>query len=298
MTTTGWIETYRGTVYRWEVDNVDHFTVAYYFDRFGDSTQHMLDALGVGPAYARRDGRACLTAACHVRYHHELRVGDIMHATSGVIRAGADHFVIGHKLVDSGSGTLCATVQQRVVHLDADRRTFVPLPEAARAAIERHRVEWDGPPRDRRPQPDGVEGFTQTARDTVKQREMDIYGQAAMSAYIHRFSAANAQHLAAFGMTPAYQRDEGRGFSTFELQLTLRRPLRAGDAVSVKSALLHVGNSSMRVFHKLFDEATGELAATVDQLGVHLDIAARRPAPLPDAIRERAKAALAPTVSR
>ena len=28
-----WIETYRGTVHRWEADNVEHFTVAYYFAR-------------------------------------------------------------------------------------------------------------------------------------------------------------------------------------------------------------------------------------------------------------------------
>ena len=31
------IETYRGTVHRWEVDNVDHFTLAYYFARFDDA---------------------------------------------------------------------------------------------------------------------------------------------------------------------------------------------------------------------------------------------------------------------
>ena len=295
MTTNGWLETYRGTVFRWEVDNVDHFTVAYYFDRFEDVSLSMLEALDLGPAYTERGGRACLTAACYVRYQHELRMGDIMHITSGVLRVGADSLVVGHKLFDSGSGALCATVEQRLVHLDADRRTLVPLPGTARRVAEGRRVEWDGPPRERRPQPKGLDGFRESTRDTVKPREVDVYGHSAMTYYVHRFAAANAQSVAAFGMTPAYMRDEGRGFSTFEFQLQFLRALHPGDTICVRSGLLHVGNSSLRVFHKMFHEASGELVATLDQLGVHLDVAARRPTPLPEALRERAKALLAPT---
>ena len=294
ITTNAWIETYRGTVFRWEVDNVDHFTVAYYFDRLGDASVTMMDALGLGHAYTQREGCAALPAACYVRYHHELRVGDILHILTGVIRVGPDSLVIGHKLFDSGSGTLCATVEQRVVHLGPDRRALVPFTDEQRRAAEAHRIDWDGPPRERRPQPKNLEGFHVSARDTVKPREIDVYGYSAMSYYIHRFSAANAQSTAGFGFTPAYMRDERRGFSTFEFQLRFLRGLRAGDPVCVRSALLHVGNSSLRVFHKMFDEATGDLVATLDQLGVHLDVAARRPTPLPDALRDRAKSLLAP----
>lgn len=296
-TTNGWLETYRGTVFRWEVDNVDHFTVAYYFDRFGDATIAMTDTLGLGPAYTLRSGRAALTAACYVRYLHELRVADIMHIVSGVIRVGADSLVIGHKLFDSGSGALCATVEQRVVHLDADRRTLVPLADDHRRAAEARRIAWDGAVRERRPQPKGVEGFQEVTRDTVKPHELDVYGQSAMPAYIHRFSAAGAHIFAAFGVTPAFMRDANRGFSTFEFQVKFMRGLRVGDLVCVRSGLLHVGNSSMRVFHKMFDETTGELVASLDQLGVLLDVGARRPTPLPDDMRAKAKALLAPTVT-
>ena len=38
---------------------------------------------------------------------------------------------------------------------------------------------------------------------------------------------------------------------------------------------------------------TGEEVATLEQSGVHLDLDARRPTPLPDALRERAKAMVA-----
>ena len=41
-----WLETYRGTVFRWEVDHNDHFTVAYYFARVADAGLGLLAALG------------------------------------------------------------------------------------------------------------------------------------------------------------------------------------------------------------------------------------------------------------
>jgi len=72
----GWVETYRGTVFRWEVDSNDHLTVAYYFSRFADAGLGVLEAIGLGPSYMRSERRACVTVDCYVRYHQELRAGD------------------------------------------------------------------------------------------------------------------------------------------------------------------------------------------------------------------------------
>jgi acyl-CoA thioester hydrolase len=157
---------------------------------------------------------------------------------------------------------------------------------AARARV----VAWDGPPRERRPVPKDDTGFVEGVREYVKPWEIDTYGQSAMSFHVHRFAAANAHVIAAFGMTPAYQRDQRRGFSTFEFQLEFLGDLRAGDPVLVRTGLLHVGTSSLRVFHRMSNPRTGQLVATLDQLGVHLDMDARRPAPLPPELKTRALA--------
>jgi acyl-CoA thioester hydrolase len=273
-----WLETYRGTVFRWEVDHNDHLTVAYYFSRIADAGAAMLGTFGLGPAAAR-------TADCFVRYQRELRVGDIMHMESGVISVDDDALLLGHKLFDTGAGTLCTTVEQRV-------RLAEPVAPAARRAAEARRVAWDGPARERRPAPRGPGGFRDSARDTVKPAELDLSGGPALSHYIHRFSAANGHAIAAFGMTPAYMRAEQRGFSTFEFQLELAEALRAGDVVRVQSAVCHVGSSSLRLFHVMTREPGDTVVATLEQSGVHFDQAARRPAPLPDALRDRARALL------
>ena len=289
---SGWVETYRGIVYRWEVDHNDHLTVAYYFARFADAALGLLDTLGLGAGYTRRRGRVCVTADCYVRYLRELRVGDITHIASGVIAAEADVLVLGHKVFNSETGEVCTTVEQRLRHVDTKRHAARPFTPTQRRAAEHQRVEWDGPPRERRPRPRGLEGFRETSRDTVKPGEVDVLGEVAPLYHIHRFSAANGHATAAFGITPGYMRTEHRGFSTFEFQLELDGGLRAGDPVCVRSALVHVGNSSMRLLHVMTNERTGERVATLEQLGVHLDMDARRPASLPDAIREKAKAIL------
>ena len=278
---SAWLETYRGTVFRWEVDHNDHFTVAYYFARIADAGHALLAALGLPPAEAS-------TADCFVRYQRELRVGDIMHVESGVIGVEAGALVLGHKLFDSGTGTVCTTVEQRV-------RLAASPSAALRRRAEERSVAWDGPARDRRPRPANLTGFRDSARDVVKPHEMDGSGSAALSHYVHRFSAANGHAIAGFGMTPAYMRAEQRGFSTFEFQLELGEPLRAGDAVRVRSGVMHVGNSSLRLLHVMTREPGDDVVASLEQSGVHFDQDARRPAPLPDGLRERAQALLVKT---
>ncbi len=265
-----WIETYRGTVFRWEVDSNDHLTVAYYLARFGDAALAVLHTLGLEPAP---------TTECFIHYSRELRVGDLMHVESTVIEVEANSLVLGHKLVESTEGALCTTVEHRLA---------VALSPAQRRAAEARRGAWDGPARQRRERPATLDGFLDSSRDAVKPTEVDPLGGLAPSAAVHRFSAANGHVLAAFGFTPRYMRERNRGFSTFEFQLGFEADVRTGDPLLVRSALTHVGKSSVRILHAMTNLRTGDRVSTLEQSGVHLDLDARRPAPLPDDLRAKA----------
>jgi len=277
MPSGAWLETYRGTVFRWEVDHNDHFTVAYYLDRIADAGRTLLHALGLGPSP---------TVDCYIRYQHELRVNDIMHIESGVIGLEDESLRLGHKLYESAAGQLCTTVEHRVA---------AKLGAETRRAAEARRVDWDGPAREVRPRPRSLNGLHSAARDTVKPEEVEVTGQLRLSAAVHRFSASNAHVLAAFGLTPAYMREQRRGFSTFEFQLGMGGQVRAGDPLLVRSGLVHVGNSSLRILHVMTDERTGAEVAGLQQSGVHFDQDRRRPTPLPEDLRARALAGLVPT---
>jgi acyl-CoA thioesterase FadM len=268
-----WIETYRGTVFRWEVDANDHLTVAYYLSRFGDAAVKVLHDLGVPAA------PTAPTVECFIHYSRELRVNDLLHVESGVIGVEPEGIVLGHRLVETTEGALCTTVEHRLA---------VTLTAEQRRAAEARRVAWDGPPRERRPRPTTLEGFHDSARDAVAASEVEAGGRLGLSAAIHRFSAANGHVLAGFGLTPRYMREGNRGFSTFEFQLAFESGVRVGDPIVVRSALTHVGNSSIRILHVMTNEGTGERVATLEQSGVQLDLDARRPAPLTADLRARA----------
>ena len=288
MNETSWLETYRGMVYRWEVDNVDHFTVAFYFARFEDATLALLHAVGLDPDALAGAGQSAVTVECNVRYRRELRVGDILHIRSGVTDAGDDGLAVAHEVVDSGDGTVCTSVEQKIVLIDAASRQRRPLTPAQRQAVLARRVEAAPPEGTTSEYPESDEGFVDSAADAIKPLEVNTAGEAGFAAYIHRFTAANGQLLGAFGLTPEYCRREHRGFSTFDFRLRFLGSLRAGDLVRVRSGLLHVGNSSIRILHRLTNGRTGALVSTLEQGGVNLDLDARRPSPLPPDLRERA----------
>ena len=135
-----WLETYRGTVYRWEVDTVDHFTVAFYFARFEDATLALLHAVRLDPVALAASGQAAVTVECNVRYRRELRVGDILHIRSGVTGADDGGLGIAHEVIDSGDGTVCTTVEQRIALIELTTRTPRALTSAQRQAALARRV--------------------------------------------------------------------------------------------------------------------------------------------------------------
>ena len=295
MGNTGWTETYRGMVKAWECDAFEHFTVAYYYERMIDAVLNLLDEVEAGPAHIHQDRRALATVATVGRFESELLEGDIHHVESGFIGCDGEIARTGHKLLDSASGRLCAAFTISLRHMDLDTRKAVAMPEPLRRAIESRLVEWDRPPDEPRPAARDESAFIDSGRDTVKPWEIDVLGHMSVPFYLHRFSDANMHVVARFGMTPAYLRENRIGFSTFEFQGRFRRELHAGDRIVIRSGLMHIGGSSMRILHRMYNVRTGDLVSEFSQYGVHLDLDARRPSRIPEPMRARAAGQLSET---
>jgi acyl-CoA thioesterase FadM len=124
--------------------------------------------------------------------------------------------------------------------------------------------------------------------------DLDPDGNFALAAFVHRFTAGCMQALAAIGATASYFETERRGFSTFELALQITGLPRLGSPVLVETGILHLGNSSVRLLHRMSDPADGSEFARLGQFGVQLDLDARRPAALPEALRSAAARLLVP----
>jgi acyl-CoA thioester hydrolase len=287
-----WVETYRGMVKAWEVDPVDHFTVAYYYILVGDATLNFFAESDLGPKFMRSDRHALASIFSFARFQAELRKGDVMHIRTGITDVDDRGATVVHQLFNSATNEMATQFQLKLRYMDLDARRGAAFPPAAQAKLERFRIPWEGSP----PPPlvalAAESTFVDTAYDTVKPWEIDVLGHLSVAFYIHRFSDASMQMLARVGMTPAYMREQGMGFSTFELQVKFLRELKAGDRVRTHSTLTHVGNSSLRILSRMYNVETGDLAAEISQSGVQLNMQTRRPTRIPSALQEQARALL------
>ena len=288
MSKTAWTETCRAMVKAWECDAFEHFTVAFYYERIADAVLNLFDEVEAGPAHALECRHALTPVATVARFEAELLEGDIHHVESGLVGRDGEIVRTGHKLFNSANGRLAAAFTLAHRYLDLDARKAAPMPDSLREAIDSRLVEWDRPPDETRPGPRDESGFIDSGRDTVKPWEVDVLGHLSLPGYLHRFSDANMHVVARFGMTPAYLRENRIGFSTFEFQGRLGRELRVGDRILIRSGLMHVGGSSMRILHRMYSARTRGLCAEFSQYGVHLDLDARRPTRLPEEMRARA----------
>ena len=269
-----WFETYRGVVNAWECDVVEHFTIAYYFDRFADATRNFFDLIRKGDGFdvevCIRPSHGCAT------FEHELRAGAGFHILTAVTGIEAGALRLGHQVIDSTTG-------KTVTWFTETRPLSKALPSATSQKLASLSVPWPGPKASDRSAPRVAPGPL-AARDRVKPWEIDEDGAMSLPAHIHRFSAAGMQTLAAIGMTATYMQEQRRGFSTFELDLTQIGEAKVGDIIDVTTAVSHLGNSSLRFAHRMTGPNGREVAFLV-QSGVHLDMDARRSIAIPDQLR-------------
>lgn len=280
---TNWIETFRGTVPPGECDLTEHFTVASYFDRVEEAEANLADELGLG-AWSRT---AETPRRIIGRFDRELRAGESFHVESAII--GADGGLrLGHRFVNSTNGAV-------VTWFDDNRDlSAAPLTDRQRDALEARLMAWTGPALEPRPEPATTDGFIGTARGRVRPADVNAAGHFGLGAMVSRFSGASAQLCAAIGIDRASMQRQRRGFSTFEQDLRLSAVPGLDAPYRIETGIGHLGNSSLRMIHRMTDPRTGEEIGRLSQYGVNLDLDARRPARWPDDIRGRAARLVVP----
>jgi acyl-CoA thioester hydrolase len=94
--------------------------------------------------------------------------------------------------------------------------------------------------------------------------------------------------FAAMGLTRSRMQSEKRGVAGVEQRIEYKRELRAGDVITVRSAVDEVKEKVVRLTHVMTNDDTGEVAAIMHLVAVYFDTEARKSLPLPAELRERA----------
>ena len=126
----------------------------------------------------------------------------------------------------------------------------------------------------------------ETYRGAVYPWHCDQMGHMNVMWYVGKFDEATWNLFAAFGVTAGFMRAQRRGMAAVQQNITYRRELHVGETVLVRSVLLELRDKVAKFVHEMRNAETGEIAATCEITGVHMDRQARKSAPFENAIRD------------
>lgn len=270
----GPIETVRDTANSWECDENDHINVQFYAKRFDEAVRSFL--VQASWQVPHRSMRL-------VRFHAELRGGEPVHGTSGLVTLEGDKVGIEHRLYAShrpgpDAPTLAATALDILPQVERSDLSAFPLPNASEDALPKtgsfasegviHAGQLD-------------ELFA-TYRGVVPP---DAFGADAESAdgprlldrYLVGIISDAATHAWGFAGAPdLWLRQQGLGRAAVQLQLTYATRPQPGDVVEVRTAIKAFSEKTVSYRHLIINRMTDTLIAQADITSLMLDLQARK----------------------
>ena len=293
---TEFLDTFRGTVNTWECDEVGHMNVQFYVARASDAAFYLRHALGLAPSQVRSEGRAMVALEEHIRFHRELRAGDIMHMRSRPVELRDRTLVSVHELFNSGTGETSATIVAVSGHFDLEKRKLIPWSAEARnraapylGPLPAH-AEPRGVAREKR-LPDmtlaDAADFIEIYRGAVMPWECDDFGHMNSRFYMARFSDGAGHLWQALGFDKRSMMEMRRGTVVLEIRLNYIREVRSGAMLVARSTLTGLEGKTLTFTHFMFDAETGALVATGEAIAIMLDLDARKTVAFTDEERAR-----------
>jgi acyl-CoA thioester hydrolase len=115
-----------------------------------------------------------------------------------------------------------------------------------------------------------------TYRGLVYPWQCDHMGHMNVMWYTGKFDEASWVLLARLGLNQTRLQDAHRAMAAVQQNITYKKELRAGDVVTIRTAILEIREKVLRFVHEMVKESTGEIAAIAELTGVHMDARTRR----------------------
>ncbi|MFZ5540827.1 MAG: acyl-CoA thioesterase [Pseudomonadota bacterium] len=139
------VETYRGTVYPWHCDHMNHMNVMWYVGKFDEATWNFFALLGATPSYLRGNGRGMVAVDQRIAYRRELHAGDTVAVRSGALEVRDKVIRFVHEMRNAETQQVAAITMLTGVHIDTTTRKSCPLPAEVLARARERTVAYELP---------------------------------------------------------------------------------------------------------------------------------------------------------
>lgn len=270
----GPIETIRDTANSWECDENDHINVQFYASRFDVAVRGFL--VEAGWQVPHRVKRL-------IRYHAELRGGEPVHGTTGMVTLEDGRIALEHRLSASQreGAPLTATALDVLPDVAREDLSAFDVPPASTDALPKSgsiSAEAIIVPQELSEQP----GMATTFRGVVLP---DAFGSEAESSngpmlldrYVVGIISDAATHSWAYaGVDDSWLRARNWGRAAVQLQLVYGvRPV-AGDVLTIRSCITGFSTKTISYRHYIVNVMNGSVVAIADITSLMLNLETRR----------------------
>jgi acyl-CoA thioester hydrolase len=278
----GPLETIRDTANSWECDENDHINVQSYAWRFDTATRVFL--VEAGWQVPHRVGRV-------IRYHAELRGGEPVHGTTGMVSLPDGRVALEHRLYASqrssakGEGpSLSASALDVLPDVSREDLSAFDLPTASVDALPKTGTVGQAV----FPQVGALDDLAITYRGVVPPSAFGAAAESANGAMLtDRYvvaiisdAATHAWDLA--GADDAWLRARNWGRAAVQLTLTYGARPNAGDVIAIRTALRARSAKTISYRHHIVNVMTQELIAVGEITSLMLNLETRRAMAWPD----------------
>lgn len=116
---------------------------------------------------------------------------------------------------------------------------------------------------------------------------IDFNGHMNVGYYHVAFDIASDAFFEWLGLTPEIRKTYGSTTFALETHLNFLREVKEGDPLRYEARLIDCDAKRIHFYMEMFHATEGYLAASYESLSVHVDLAQRRTAPMPEPLAKR-----------
>ena len=124
-------------------------------------------------------------------------------------------------------------------------------------------------------------------REIVRPEWIDYNGHMNLAYYMLAFDHATDAFFDHVGLGEAYMKRANASTFTLEAHITYEREMMAGAPMRFTTQLLGHDAKRLHYMHFMYHDSEGWLSATNELISLHVDMNARRSAPIPEGVRQR-----------
>ncbi len=117
-------------------------------------------------------------------------------------------------------------------------------------------------------------------KEVVKPEWIDVNGHMNVAYYVLAFDLATDAFLNSIGGGESYVHDQGGSFFIVEMNVSYKQELRLNNPLCFTTQVVDINPKKIHLYHRMYHQEEGYLAATNEILLLHIDMETRRSAPM------------------